>query len=199
MIIGITGGIGSGKSLIAKELCFFANTVYFHADEEAKQLVNNSTSIKNKIIKTFGEESFCDDKLNRKYISELVFKDSVSLGKLNGIIHPEVKIHFKNFIKRQKTNALILYENAILFETNSDLLCDIIISITAPKELRIKRVMVRDDVAKKQVQGIIKNQWTDTKRNLLSNYTIENINKEETMLKIEYIFNILTKNQFYFQ
>jgi len=199
MIIGITGGIGSGKSLIAKELCFFGNTVYYHADEEAKQLVNNSTSIKNKIIKTFGEESFCDDKLNRKYISELVFKDSVSLGKLNGIIHPEVKIHFKNFIKRQKTNALILYENAILFETNSDLLCDIIISITAPKELRIKRVMVRDDVAKKQVQGIIKNQWTDTKRNLLSNYTIENINKEETMLKIEYIFNILTKNQFYFQ
>ena len=199
MIIGITGGIGSGKSLIAKELCFFGNTVYYHADEEAKQLVNNSTSIKNKIIKTFGEESFCDDKLNRKYISELVFKDSVSLGKLNGIIHPEVKIHFKNFIKRQKTNALILYENAILFETNSDLLCDIIISITAPKELRIKRVMVRDDVAKKQVQGIIKNQLTDTKRNLLSNYTIENINKEETMLKIEYIFNILTKNQFYFQ
>ena len=59
--------------------------------------------------------------------------------------------------------------------------------------------MVRDDVAKKQVKGIIKNQWTDTKRNLLSNYTIENINKEETMLKIEYIFNILTKNQFYFQ
>ena len=59
--------------------------------------------------------------------------------------------------------------------------------------------MVRDDVPKKQVQGIIKNQWTDTKRNLLSNYTIENINKEETMLKIKYIFNILTKNQFYFQ
>ena len=94
---------------------------------------------------------------------------------------------------------MILYENAILFETNSDLLCDFIISITAPKELRIKRVMVRDDVPKKQVQGIIKNQWTDTKRNLLSNYTIENINKEETMLKIKYIFNILTKNQFYFQ
>ena len=199
MIIGITGGIGSGKSLIAKELCSFGNTVYYHADEEAKQLVNNSTSIKNKIIETFGEESYCEDKLNRKYISELVFKDPVSLGKLNGIIHPEVKIHFKNFIKSQKTNALILYENAILFETNSDLLCDFIISITAPKEQRIKRVMVRDDVPKKQVQGIIKNQWTDTKRNLLSNYTIENINKEETMLKIKYIFNILTKNQFYFQ
>lgn len=198
MIIGITGGIGSGKSLVAKELYSFENTVYYHADEEAKQLVNNSSSIKNKIIKIFGKESYLDGKLNRKFISELVFKDSVLLGKLNGIIHPEVKIHFKNFIKSQKINALILYENAILFETNSDLLCDIIISITAPKELRIKRVMLRDNVAKNQVQAIIKNQWSDGKRNLLSNYSIENIEKEETMLKIKYIYNILTKNQFYF-
>ncbi|MDB4559691.1 dephospho-CoA kinase [Flavobacteriaceae bacterium] len=198
MIIGITGGIGSGKSLVAKELYSFENTVYYHADEEAKQLVNNSSSIKNKIIKIFGKESYLDGKLNRKFISELVFKDSVLLGKLNGIIHPEVKIHFKNFIKSQKVNALILYENAILFETNSDLLCDIIISITAPKELRIKRVMLRDNVAKNQVQAIIKNQWSDGKRNLLSNYSIENIEKEETMLKIKYIYNILTKNQLYF-
>jgi len=198
MIIGITGGIGSGKSLVAKELYSFENTVYYHADEEAKKLVNTSSSIKNKIIKIFGKESYLDGKLNRKFISELVFKDSVLLGKLNGIIHPEVKIHFKNSIKSQKVNALILYENAILFETNSDLLCDIIISITAPKELRIKRVMLRDNVAKNQVQAIIKNQWSDGKRNLLSNYSIENIEKEETMLKINYIYNILTKNQLYF-
>ena len=198
MIIGITGGIGSGKSLVAKELYSFENTVYYHADEEAKKLVNTSSSIKNKIIKIFGKESYLDGKLNRKFISELVFKDPVSLGKLNGIIHPEVKIHFKNFIKSQKVNALILYENAILFETNSDLLCDIIISITAPKELRIKRVMLRDNVAKNQVQAIIRNQWSDGKRNLLSNYSIENIEKEETMLKIKYIYNILTKNQLYF-
>jgi len=198
MIIGITGGIGSGKSLVAKELYSFENTVYYHTDEEAKQLVNTSSSIKNKIIKIFGKESYLDGKLNRKFISDLVFKDSVLLGKLNGIIHPEVKIHFKNFIKSQKINALILYENAILFETNSDLLCDIIISITAPKELRIKRVMLRDNVAKNQVQAIIKNQWLDGKRNLLSNYSIENIEKEETMLKIKYIYNILTKNQLYF-
>ena len=194
MIIGITGGIGSGKSLIAKELCSFGNTIYYHADEEAKQLVNNSTSIKNKIIKTFGEESFCDDKLNRKYISELVFKDSVSLGKLNGIIHPEVKIHFANFIKNQQTNAFILYENAILFESNSDLLCDVIISINAPKELRIKRVMARDKVAEKQVKAVMKNQWSDAKRNLLSNYYIKNIDKGETLLKIKKIFNNLTQN-----
>ena len=198
MIIGITGGIGSGKSLVVNELCSFNNTVYYHADEEARHLINSSVTIKSKIIEVFGKESYCNNKLNRKYISELVFKDSVLLGKLNSIIHPEVKIHFKNFIKSQKINALILYENAILFETNSDLLCDIIISMTAPKELRIKRVMLRDNVAKNQVQAIIKNQWLDGKRNLLSNYSIENIEKEETMLKIKYIYNILTKNQLYF-
>ena len=108
MIIGITGGIGSGKTLVAKELCSFENTVYYHADEEAKQLVNNSSSIKNKIIKIFGEESYLDDKLNRKYISDLVFKDPILLRKLNNIIHPEVKTHFANFIKSQKTNSLII-------------------------------------------------------------------------------------------
>lgn len=198
MIIGITGGIGSGKTLVAKELCSFENTVYYHADEEAKQLVNNSSSIKNKIIKIFGEESYLDDKLNRKYISDLVFKDPILLRKLNNIIHPEVKTHFANFIKSQKTNSLIIYENAILFETSSDGSCHVIISINAPEELRIKRVMSRDKISEKQVKDIIENQWSDAKRNLLSNYCIKNIDKEETMLKIRYIFNFLTKNQFYF-
>ena len=78
------------------------------------------------------------------------------------------------------------------------MLCDIIISMNAPKELRIKRVMLRDKVAEKQVKAIIKNQWSDAKRNLLSNYYITNINKEETMLKIKKIFNNLTQNQLYF-
>ena len=198
MIIGITGGIGSGKSLVAKEICALKNTVYYHADEEAKQLINNSTTIKNKIIEVFGENSYHNHKLDRKYISQLVFKDPKLLRKLNSIIHPEVKIHFANFITNQKTNSLIIYENAILFETNSDLVCHVIISINAPVELRIKRVMSRDKISKKQVNNIIKNQWSDAKRNLLSNYCIKNIDKEETMLKIRYIFNFLTKNQFYF-
>ena len=194
MIIGITGGIGSGKSLVVNELCSVNNTVYYHADEEARHLINSSVTIKSKIIEVFGKESYCNNKLNRKYISELVFKDSVLLGKLNGIIHPEVKIHFANFIKNQQTNAFILYENAILFESNSDLLCDVIISINAPKELRIKRVMARDKVAEKQVKAVMKNQWSDAKRNLLSNYYIKNIDKGETLLKIKKIFNNLTQN-----
>ena len=116
------------------------------------------------------------------------------LGKLNGIIHPEVKIHFANFIKNQQINAFILYENAILFETNSDSLCHIIISINAPEKLRIKRVIARDKVSENHVKSIIKNQWSDAKRNLLSNYYIKNIDKGETLLKIKKIFNNLTQN-----
>ena len=198
MIIGITGGIGSGKSLVAKAICSQPNTVYYHADEEAKKLINNSISIKNKIIEAFGDQSYQDQKFNRKYISKLVFKDSSSLNKLNSIVHPEVKIHFANFINSQENNTFIIYENAILFETGSDSVCHIIISVNAPEKLRIERVINRDKVTENQVKAIIQNQWSDTKRKLLSNYFIENVDKEETMLKINSIFNILTQNQFYF-
>lgn len=193
MIVGITGGIGSGKSLVAKTICALDNTAYYHADKEAKLLMNTSPSLKENIIAVFGEKSYQDNILDRKYISSLVFKEPELLKSLNNIVHPAVKDHFRNFIASQKENILIIYENAILFETNGDLICNIIISVNAPEDTRIKRVMGRDAVTKKQVKDIIKNQWSDTKRNLLSNYTILNIEKEETLLKTKNIFNILTK------
>ncbi|MDB4192104.1 dephospho-CoA kinase [Flavobacteriaceae bacterium] len=193
MIVGITGGIGSGKSLVAKTICALDNTAYYHADKEAKLLINTLPSLKENIIAVFGEKSYQDNTLNRKYISSLVFKEPELLKSLNNIVHPAVKEHFRNFIASQKENTLIIYENAILFETNGDLICNIIISVNAPEDTRIKRVMERDAVTKKQVKDIIKNQWSDTKRNLLSNYTIQNIEKDETLLKTKNIFNILTK------
>ena len=193
MIVGITGGIGSGKSLVAKTICALDNTAYYHADKEAKLLINTLPSLKENIIAVFGEKSYQDNILNRKYISSLVFKEPELLKSLNNIVHPAVKEHFRNFIASQKENILIIYENAILFETNGDLICNIIISVNAPEDTRIKRVMERDAVTKKQVKDIIKNQWSDTKRNLLSNYTIQNIEKDETLLKTKNIFNILTK------
>ncbi len=193
MIVGITGGIGSGKSLVAKTICALDNTAYYHADKEAKLLINTLPSLKENIIAVFGEKSYQDNTLNRKYISSLVFKEPELLKSLNNIVHPAVKEHFRNFIASQKENTLIIYENAILFETNGDLICNIIVSVNAPEDTRIKRVMERDAVTKKQVKDIIKNQWSDTKRNLLSNYTIQNIEKDETLLKTKNIFNILTK------
>ena len=197
MIVGITGGIGSGKSLVAKIICASDDTAYYHADKEAKLLMNTSPSLKENIIAVFGEKSYQDNTLDRKYISSLVFKEPKLLKSLNSIVHPAVKEHFRNFIASQKENTLIIYENAILFETNGDLICNIIISVNAPEEIRVKRVMERDDVTKKQVKNIIINQWSETKRNLLSNYTILNIEKEETLLKTKNIYNILTKKSLF--
>ena len=197
MIVGITGGIGSGKSLVAKIICASDDTAYYHADKEAKLLMNTSPSLKENIIAVFGEKSYQDNTLDRKYISSLVFKEPKLLKSLNSIVHPAVKEHFRNFIASQKENTLIIYENAILFETNGDLICNIIISVNAPEEIRVKRVMERDDVTKKQVKNIIINQWSETKKNLLSNYTILNIEKEETLLKTKNIYNILTKKSLF--
>ena len=197
MIVGITGGIGSGKSLVAKIICESDDTAYYHADKEAKLLINTLPSLKENIIAVFGKKSYQDNILDRKYISSLVFKEPELLKSLNNIVHPAVKEHFRNFIASQKENTLIIYENAILFETNGDLICNIIISVNAPEEIRVKRVMERDDVTKKQVKDIIINQWSETKRNLLSNYTILNIEKEETLLKTKNIYNILTKKSLF--
>ena len=193
MIVGITGGIGSGKSLVAKTICALDNTAYYHADKEAKLLMNNSAVIKDKIIAAFGQKSYDNGVLNKKYISSLVFKNPHQLKVLNTIVHPQVKEHFKKFVESQNKNTLIIYENAIIFETNSSSICDIIISVNSPRNIRIKRVMKRDNSTKIMVENIMDNQWSDVKKNLLSNYIINNIEKEETLLKIKKIYNFLTK------
>ena len=193
MIVGVTGGIGSGKSLVAETICSFENTIYFHADKEAKLLMNNSAVIKDKIIAAFGQKSYDNGVLNKKYISSLVFKNPHQLKVLNTIVHPQVKEHFKKFVESQNKNTLIIYENAIIFETNSSSICDIIISVNSPRNIRIKRVMKRDNSTKIMVENIMDNQWSDVKKNLLSNYIINNIEKEETLLKIKNIYNFLTK------
>ena len=193
MIVGVTGGIGSGKSLVAETICSFENTIYFHADKEAKLLMNNSAVIKDKIIAAFGQKSYDNGVLNKKYISSLVFKNPHQLKVLNTIVHPQVKEHFKKFVESQNKNTLIIYENAIIFETNSSSICDIIISVNSPRNIRIKRVIQRDNSTRIKVEDIMNNQWSDSKRNLLSNYIINNIKKEATLLKIKKIYNILTK------
>ena len=98
MIVGVTGGIGSGKSLVAEAFCSLKNTIYFHADKEAKLLMNNSEVIKDKMIAAFGQKTYNNGVLNRKYISSLVFKNPHQLEVLNTIVHPYVKDHFKKFV-----------------------------------------------------------------------------------------------------
>lgn len=192
MIVGITGGIGSGKSLVAETICNLEKeSVYYHADEQAKQLMNSSLKIKNQIVSTFGARSYHQNQLNRKYISSLVFSDQSCLKKLNDIVHPIVKNHFKKFIESQQPQTLVVYESAILFEVGSDSICDLVICVNAPLKTRIKRVIKRDQISEQKIKNRINNQWSDTKRNLQSNYLINNVDKTETVYQIQRLHQIL--------
>jgi dephospho-CoA kinase len=193
MIVGLTGGIGSGKTTVAKLFVQFDNVVIYNADSEARNLMNTNITIKTEVIKQFGEESYKNNQLNRAYIANLVFRDKSKLEALNAIVHPEVKKHFQQFVNLHKNNDYILYENAILFESKSNLNCDIIISVFAPLATRIERTMLRDGSSKEEVESRITNQWLEDKKLLQSNYIINNFILDSTKGQVVRIHNILTK------
>ncbi len=193
MIIGLTGGIGSGKTTVANFFSKFDNLAIYIADVEAKKIMNSSEIIKNSLIREFGEESFINHKLNRKYIAEIVFKDKEKLLKLNAIVHPEVRRHFKEFVKKNSNKAYVIYENAILFETKSNLICDIIITVYANLNTKIQRVIERDSSTKKEVLNRMNIQHSDDSKILQSNYIICNENLDETENQVNFIHNKLTQ------
>jgi len=197
MIIGLTGGIGSGKTTVAKFFSEFDNVVVYIADLEAKKLMNSSVIIKEKLINEFGEASFVNQKLNRKYISEIVFNDKEKLSVLNAIVHPEVKKHFQDFVELNVHKAYIIYENAILFESKSNLFCDFIITVSADVKTKIERVILRDSSTKEDVKRRMQNQWTDFKKIVQSNYIIYNENLDETKNQVNKIHNILTEKTYF--
>ncbi len=178
MVVGLTGGIGSGKTSVLQLFINRGVPVYI-ADIEAKKLMQESLEIKTAIITVFGEESYKNNKLNRVFLAKKVFGNTAALEKLNAIVHPAVHKHFLAFKARQ-TSAYLVYENAILFENGSDALCDYIITVTAPLETRIARVVKRDKVTKKQVEDRIKHQWDDALKIEKSDFSIENVDWETT-------------------
>lgn len=192
-IVGLTGGIGSGKTTVAKFFAEFKNVAIYIADVEAKKLMNSSEIIKTKLVKEFGKESFIKGELNRTFIAEIVFKDKEKLAVLNGIVHPEVRKHFQKFIENNQDKAYIIYENAILFESKSNIFCDIIISVYADLNTKINRVIARDSSTKTAVLSRMKSQWSDAKKMLQSNYIIYNEKLEDTVNQVHKIHNILTQ------
>ena len=192
-IVGLTGGIGSGKTTVANLFAEFNNVAVYIADVEAKKLMNSSSVIKEKVELEFGKESYKNNELDRTYISDIVFKDKSKLQTLNKIVHPEVRKHFQDFIKKQTNKAFIIYEAAILFESKSNLLCDFIITVYVDLETKIERVISRDNTTKKEVLNRMKNQLNDTPKLLQSNYVIFNKNIQETKLQVEKIHKILTE------
>ena len=185
MVVGLTGGIGSGKSMIAKAFAALGIAV-FNSDEQAKALIANNAQVKKRIIAAFGEEAYQNGEYNRAYIAQIVFNNSEKLAILNGIVHPALAEYFKRWAKEQ-TSPYVLKEAAILFESGSYKDCDYIITVTAPEEVRIARVMARDHCTEAQVRARMAQQWSDAQRIALSNVVIENIDLESAKEQVKRI------------
>jgi dephospho-CoA kinase len=177
--IGVTGGIGSGKSLVCKIFAVLGAPVY-DADSRAKWLMNNDAEVKISLLLEFGEESFTKNGLNRDYIAQLVFNDSAKLAKLNAIVHPAVGKDYAQWISKQNAKYSIK-EAALMFESGAYKALDKIINVSAPEALRISRVVKRDTFRKKEeVQAIISKQLTEEERNNRSDYSL--LNDEQQLL-----------------
>ena len=188
-IIGLTGGIGSGKTTIANYFKTLGIPVYI-ADDEARKITDNPEILK-EIETLFGNSVFDDNQLNRQKVARIVFDDPKKLQQLNAIIHPAVKKHFENWLKQHLNEPFVIKETAILFESGSYKDCDIIITVIVPFEIRIKRVMERDKISREAVLKRIKQQWSDDQKIEKSTYIIVNLERESAKRQVEEILKIL--------
>ena len=189
MIVGLTGGIGSGKSTVANLFRKLGVPVY-DSDKEAKLLMNTSDKIKKALVKLLGKESYIDGKLNRVYISNKVFTNPELLADLNAIVHPQVKKHFKAWCAQQNYKYLI-QESALIFENKSQNNYDKIILVTAPLEIRVARVVKRDNSSKDAVLQRVNNQLLDSEKIDFSDFIIENIDIKSTTESIKKVHDQL--------
>ena len=190
LVAGLTGGIGSGKTTIAKLLEQEGIPVY-DSDVRAKYLMQNSEKIKTILKKEFGNEVYTEEGLNREYLAKIVFNNKDKLSVLNAIVHPVVAKDFKDWVDSQDTE-IVVKEAAILFESGSYKTCDVNINVHTDVEERIKRVQNRDGVTREQVLSRINNQWTDEQRNKKADIIIRNndadsidINVKELIKKLK--------------
>lgn len=176
--IGLTGGIGSGKSTVARIFIVLGIPVY-NADDAAKRLMTEDEELKNKIINLFGGESYTKGVLNRRYLSSLVFNDKEKLKLLNSLVHPATIKDAIEWMKKQNAPYTIK-EAALIFESGFNKLLDFVIGVKAPLSLRIERTMQRDKVTTAQVEARIKLQMAEEEKMNLCDFII--VNDEEQML-----------------
>lgn len=176
--VGLTGGIGSGKTTIAKSFEALGIPIYI-ADDEAKKLMNTSKVLKRKLTALFGESAYLNNELNRSFLAKAIFNDKALLKKMNAIVHPKVGAHFIKWKNKQKA-PYVIKEAAILFENGSYKNYNYIITVTAPEKIRIERVLKRDNASVEKVKAIIANQWKDELKIKLSDFVIVNTNLKTT-------------------
>jgi dephospho-CoA kinase len=195
MVIGLTGGIGSGKSLVAK---LFRNigVPVFEADLAGRTVLDDSEEVRNSVIALLGESVYSGTKADRKMIASIVFPDNEKLQRLNQLIHPAVAVAFADWkAGLPSTTAYCIRESAILFESKTDGDCDKIISVTAPVKIRISRVIERDRESKESVNARISKQMKDSERIEKSDFVIINDGESAVIPQVMQIHDAIMKNR----
>jgi dephospho-CoA kinase len=191
-IIGLTGGIGSGKSTVAHYIASKGIPVYI-ADAAAKEIMEQP-DVMAQIKQIFHQNVMTSEgKLDRKVIGQLVFTSPELLKKLNAIVHPLVKTHFIDWLQQHKTASFVIKEVAILFESGGNKECDKVILVTAPEAIRIQRTMLRDNISQEAILNRIQNQLSDAEKIQKSDFVISNIDVKETYSQTDEILKILSK------
>ncbi len=190
-VIALTGGIGSGKTYVASIFHKLAGIPCFYSDLEAKKIMNENDYIKKKIVSILGPKSFINNKLNSDFLRNKIFSSQYKLKLINDLVHEEVGINFQKWLSFQ-TSKYVLKETAILFEHKYHLDVDLSILVIAPVNIRIERIIKRDNTSKKQIEKIVENQWDDRKKLHLSDYFIENLNKLDTMKKVKELIKVFS-------
>lgn len=188
--VGITGGIGSGKSTVCRMLAERGVALY-DADSRAKTLMSTSEALRRALIDNFGAETFTAEGLNRAYLAGRVFNDAEQLRLLNSIVHPAVIEDFEAWAEAQEGNYVV-FESAILFEAGLEDRVDVAVAVMAPEALRVERVMARDGHSREQVLARIKNQMSDDERSDRAKYSIVNVDIEELEEDVEQLHRRLS-------
>lgn len=190
--VGITGGIGSGKSTVCKVFKALGVPVY-HADEVARNITDQDPSVVAQIKETFGADMYATDKLDRPKMAALVFNNPDALAKLNAIVHPAVRAGLPIWLAENKNSPYIIYEAAILFESGAYKQLDKSILVAATEETRLHRVMQRDNASRDEVLARVKNQWDETQKLAHANYVIWNEGNAPVIAQV-LVLNKLLRN-----
>ncbi len=191
--IGLTGGIGSGKTTVAHIFEVLGIPVYY-ADEAAKKLMNEEKSLRQEIIRLFGNEAFKEGKLDRRFLGELVFSDPEKLSQLNSIVHPATLEDATRWMLRQRTPYAIK-EAALIFEANLQSYFDYVIGVTAPETIRMSRVVKRDHTSPEKVMKRIRQQMDEEEKIGLCDFVIRNDESEGLLPQVMKIHEeLLTKS-----
>lgn len=191
--VGITGGIGSGKSVMCQILKSLGYPV-FYSDDEAKKLADAHPKIRSKLIELFGSEVYIDSVLNRPFLASKIFDDEEVRQRVNAIIHPVVRQAFEDFSNSHQS-SFVFNEAAILIETGAHENFDAMVLVSAPKDIRLKRVMRRDAANSSAIEARMNKQWTDDQKRPYSDFEIINDGEKPLLVQVEKLIAYLTSSQ----